>query len=74
MNNNPLLKQIFHISLYFLLPAVFFAILYSMMSFYYLDFDPHKWSESARFLMSGEGLAAIIAGAGCAGFINRKKH
>lgn len=74
MEKKTLLKQILGISLYALLPAVFFATLYSMAAFYYMDFDPHKWSESTRLLIALEGLVAIIAGAVTAGFINSKKY
>jgi hypothetical protein len=69
-----LLQQILGISLYALLPLVFFAVLYGMAGFYYMDLDPHKWSESTRLLIAIEGVVMMGVGVGVAAYINSKKY
>lgn len=73
MEKKTLLQQILGISLYVLLPLVFFAVLYAMAGFYYMDLDPHKWSESTRFFIALEGLVMMAAGVAVAVYINSKK-
>ena len=70
MKDKTLLKQILGISLYALLPLVFFAVIYLMAGFFYMDLDPHKWSEGTRLLIALEGLVMMVAGALVAGYIN----
>jgi hypothetical protein len=74
MEKKTLLQQILGISLYALLPLVFFAVLYAMAGFYYMDLDPHKWSESTRLLIAIEGLLVMGLGVLVAVYINRKKY
>lgn len=69
MKNKPLLKT----TLYILLPVVFFMALYSIASFYYMDFNPNTWDKEARLLIAMEGLVAIALGVFIAWNINNKK-
>lgn len=74
MEKKTLLKQILGISLYALLPLVFFAVIYLVAGFYYMDLNPHNWDEGTKLLIALEGLVVMIAGGLVAGFINSKKN
>jgi hypothetical protein len=74
MEKKTLLQQILGISLYALLPLVFFAVLYAMAGFYYMDLNARNWTASIRLLIAMEGLVVMAGGALLAWGINSKKY
>ena len=74
MENNTLLNQILGISLYALLPLWFFAVLYAMTGFYYMDLNARNWTASTRLLIAVEGLVVMAGGVLLAWGINSKKY
>ena len=64
------LKTVLMNALYLVLPLVFFAVIYLMTGFYYMDLNPNNWSESARLLIAIEGVPFMALGAIAAYTIN----